>query len=517
MEYKENKDKPDKSQSEHQDMGMRGVTKPQMHHGGDTNSKKDQGDNHMQMMKPDQKMQMLHMHHMQTLWVYWMLIILGIWVMVSPLTFSYAKGTVMPSGGREVWLSLSERITAMTWSDIISGALLVFFGWRSLTPNRPISMWICCFIGVWLTFAPIILWSPSAAAYLNDTFVGALVIALTVLIPGMPNMMMHMEMGPTTPPGWSYNPSSWPQRWIMIVLAFAGWIVSRYLSAFQLGYIDQAWDPFFGISSENVLNSKMSHSMPISDAGFGAIAYTIEFLMGWMGSPARWRTMPWMVTFFGILVIPLGLVHIFLVISQPVAVGEWCTLCLLAAAIMLPMIPLQVDEVIAMGQFMVKSKRKGQSLWKVFWMGGTIEGGGPDERSPELIELPQQPGKVFKASAWGMSLPWTLAASALLGIGLVFSPGLLGIAISETSANICHLGGFLIIVVSVISMAEPLRMGRYLNILLGLLVAVSLWFTNSSTLALSIIGLVIGLTVAGLSIPRGPVKEEYGSWGKYVK
>jgi hypothetical protein len=27
--------------------------------------------------------------------------------------------------------------------------------------------------------------------------------------------------------------------------------------------------------------------------------------MGLMGSPARWRTMPWMVTFFGILVIPL--------------------------------------------------------------------------------------------------------------------------------------------------------------------------------------------------------------------
>lgn len=60
-----------------------------------------------------------------------------------------------------------------------------------------------------------------------------------------------------------------------------------------------------------------------------------------MGSPTHWRTMPWMVTFFGILVIPLGLVHILLVISQPVIVGEWCTLCLLAAAIMLPMIPLK--------------------------------------------------------------------------------------------------------------------------------------------------------------------------------
>lgn len=50
----------------------------------------------------------------------------------------------------------------------------------------------------------------------------------------------------------------------------------------------------------------MSHSLPVSDAGLGSLAYTIEFLMGYMGATSRWRTMPWMVTIFGILVIPLG-------------------------------------------------------------------------------------------------------------------------------------------------------------------------------------------------------------------
>ena len=463
------------------------------------------------------KMDMMQMHHRKNLWVYWTLIILGVWIVLSPLTFSYAKGAAMPSGEREVWLSLNGRIEAMIWSDIISGALLILFGWRSLSPNRPNSVWICCLTGVWLTFAPVIFWSPSAAAYLNDTFTGALVIALTILIPGMPNMMMHMEDGPTTPQGWSYNPSGWAQRWIMIVLAFAGWMVSRYLAAFQLGYIDQAFDPFFGISTENVLNSKMSEGMPISDAGFGAIAYTIEFLMGWMGGPSRWRTMPWMVTFFGILVIPLGFVHIFLVISQPVMVGEWCTFCLLAAAIMLPMIPLQVDEVIAMGQFMMNSKRKGESLWKTFWMGGTIEGGGADERSPDLIDFPQQPAKIFSASMWGMSFPRTLTLSIISGIGLVFAPGLLGIKINEPSSNIAHLSGFLIVVVSVVSMSEPLRACRYLNILLGLAVAAGLWFTEGSTIILNVTGLIIGLAVAALSIPKGIIKEKYGSWSNYIK
>ena len=102
----------------------------------------------------------------------------------------------------------------------------------------------------------------------------------------------------------------------------------------------------------------------MSDAGLGSLAYTFEFLMGFMGSPARWRTMPWMVTFFGYPgYSALGLVHIFLVISQPVLVGAWCFMCIVPAAIMLPMLPLEGDEVIAMFQFMKKARKKGESLW----------------------------------------------------------------------------------------------------------------------------------------------------------
>ncbi|MCC9136927.1 vitamin K epoxide reductase family protein [Pontibacter silvestris] len=513
-------------------MGMRGVSRPmaekemrdhnkKMHEDEQQDKQHQQHDHKHEkgsgmMMSEDMRKQMLHMHHMQTLWVYWMIVLLGAWMLMSPLTFSYGIGIVEPSGGREVWLSLDQRISAMKWSDIISGVLLIFFGWRGLTPNRPISLWVCCFIGVWLTFAPLVLWSPSAAAYLNDTLIGALIIALTILIPGMPNMIMYMKMGPSTPPGWSYNPSSWPQRWIMIVTGFVGWIVSRYLAAFQLGYIDTVWDPFFGGQSEQVLNSSMSHSLPVSDAGLGAMAYTFEFLMGWMGAPTRWRTMPWMVAFFGIIVIPLGLVHIFLVISQPVVVGAWCTFCILAAAIMLPMIPLEVDEVIAMGQFMKKKVKQGESFWEVFWKGGSIESDAKDE-APELMKFPQKPAKVFFASIWGMSFPWTLTVAMLLGIALVFAPGLLGVQIQETAADIFHLSGSLIVVVSVISMGEPLRIGRYLNILPGLAVAVAPWFLNNSPASLSITGLVLGLAVAALSLPLGTKTQRYAGWDDYIK
>ena len=509
-------------------MGSRGVTRPMM--GGkknnDSSSHSDsvdkKGNSHNSgsggkgSMDMDRK-KMLHMHHMQTLWIYWTIILLGAWMVMSPLTFSYGKDIVQPSGGRSLWLSDSMRVMAMKWSDIICGVLLMIFGWRSLVPNRPISRWIACFIGVWLSIAPLIFWAPNAISYLNGTFVGALVIALTILIPGMPNMIMYMKMGAEVPQGWSYNPSSWPQRWVMMVLGFFGWIVSRYLAAYQMGYIDQVWDPFFGESTRQVLNSSMSHSLPISDGGLGALAYTFEFLMGWMGSPSRWRTMPWMVTFFGILVIPLGLVHIFLVISQPVLVGEWCTFCLLAAGIMLPMIPLEFDEVIAMGQHLVKAKRRGDSLWRVFWKGGEPFEENEDKRSPQLMELPSKPFEVFKASVWGMSLPVTLVISTVLGIGAMFAPALFGVSINTTAADVVHLSGALVIVVSVICMGEIVRLGRYLNILPGLALAIGPWIVSGGNTGMNITCTLVGILVAVLAIPRGKITESYGLWDKYVK
>lgn len=479
-------------------------------------------------MTQDDRRQMLEMHHRHTLWIYWTLVMLAFWQLSAPLTFGYLNEAlwVDPSGGRGVWFSqythTSLRAWLMTGSDVLSGVVLLVLGWRSLRANRPVSLWGCCFVGVWLTAAPVLFWAPTTAAYLNDTLVGAWLIGLTILIPGMPNMIMYMQHGPPTPPGWSYNPSSWTQRWIMIATGFAGWLVSRYLAMFQLGYITYVWDPFFGFAegTKSVLNSKMSHMWPISDAGLGGISYTFEFLMGFMGSPSRWRTMPWMVAFFGFLVIPLGLTHIVLVISQPVVVHSWCTMCLLAALIMLPMIPLEIDEVIAMFQHLRQAKARGDrggSLWRIFWKGGTAEGCTPDERSPELMQLPQRPVKVFLASIWGMSFPWTLVVSTVLGIGLMFCPTWFGVGIKTIAADIAHLGGALVVTVSVICMGEVVRIGRYLNVVLGLIVAAAPWLVADGQFAFSITSTVIGLLVGVLAFPRGPKKESYGKWDRWVR
>lgn len=457
---------------------------------------------------------MLEKHHAKTQWVWWAVMILGAWVAFAPVTFGYGNVTVEPSGGREVWLSLDHRVAAMRWSDFASGVLLVGLAFRSLAPRRPFAMWAACLVGCWLTVAPVIFWSPSPAAYMNDTLAGMLVISLTILIPGMPNMVAFMKMGGDTPNGWSYNPSSWPQRWIMLVLAFAGFVVSRYLAAYQLGYVSEVWDPFFGEGTRQVLDSKMSHAWPISDASLGTIAYTFEFLMGFMGATSRWRTMPWMVALFGFLVIPLGLTHILLVISQPVVVGSWCSLCLLAAAIMLPMLPLEVDEVVAMGQHMVESKRRGEPMWQVFWKGGASGGLKDDERSPMLMKLSDEPRAVVDASTWGMSVPWTLAASALLGLGLVFAPALFDMGKAPSDA--AQVGGLLTITVSVIAMGEPVRALRFANVIVALVVATFSWVRGDASLAARATVTVVLLAVALLAVPRGPKKETYGLWDRFV-
>jgi hypothetical protein len=461
-----------------------------------------------------ERRELLARHHERTLWVCWTIALLGLWTLLSPLTFAYDLGTVTPAGGRSVWLGLDSRIAAMTKSDVVSGMLLIIFGLGSLQLDRPIRLWICCFVGMWMNFAPLLFWAPTAAAYLNGTIVGTLVITLSILIPGVPNMIMHIKPGPDTPPGWSYNPSSWPQRWIMILLALAGWLVSRYLAAYQLGYIATVWDPAFDPGSHVVLTSNVSWSLPIPDAGLGAMAYTFEFLMGWMGSPARWRTMPWMVTLFAILVIPLGLVHIILVISQPMVVGHWCSLCLLAAAITLPMIPLEADELVAMGQHMVGAKRRGESLWRVFWLGGSPEGSKPDLRTPKLAILPDRPGRVIMASVWGMSVPWTLAVSTLIGVWLLFAPSQLGS--HSLARDLVHLCGALVIVVSVISMGEVVRLGRHLNVLLGLVLAIGPWLVAGATEAGAINAAICGATLVVLAPWRGPQREHYGRWDRFV-
>ncbi|TIP96850.1 MAG: vitamin K epoxide reductase, partial [Mesorhizobium sp.] len=93
-------------------------------------------------------------------------------------------------------------------------------------------------------------------------------------------------------------------------------------------------------------------------------------LAGAIGDRRRWRTMPWMVLLFGLLIIPLGVVSVSFIIIQPPLIGALCTLCILQAAVTVVLIPYSVDEVLATIQYLWGATRAGEPFWRTFWMGG---------------------------------------------------------------------------------------------------------------------------------------------------
>ena len=426
-------------------------------------------------------------HGLATPWAHFFAaIILGLWLITSPLSFDYGDA-------------------ALVVSDVVSGTLIIVFATITLARRSSWAPWANALVGVWLLFAPLVFWAPTAASYVNDTLAGILVIAFVLLMPGMPGM--RMLPGPDAPPGWSYNPSTWVQRAPIIALALVGFLLSRYMTAYQLGYIDSVWDPFFDPGTAAVLDSDVSAAFPISDAGLGAVAYMIEGLMGFMGDRQRWRTMPWMVTFFGILVVPLGVATVTLMMLQPVAVGEWCTVCLIAVGAMLLMIALTLDEVVAMGLFLASTRREGESLWRAFWLGGTLRDPGGDRRTrPDVVSVP--------AMIWGTGAPWNLVATVALGVWLIVSAAVLDLSGAASDTTI--ILGALVVVVAMIALAEVTRAARFVNILFGAWFIVSPWFLSGTTTAAAWNGVAVGVALILLSLPRGAVRESYGGWDRYV-
>jgi uncharacterized membrane protein len=176
------------------------------------------------------------------------------------------------------------------------------------------------------------------------------------------------------PPAWDYNPSSWLQRLPLVVIAFIGMLIAIYLGMYQLGFFKDVWEPFFGDGSKKVLHSFISKMLPFPDALLGAFSYLVDVVSGVIGKTYRWKTMPWMVIIFGLAVGPLGVVSILLVISQPVLVDAWCTLCLISAVISVVMISPAMDEMLASLQYLQRVKRNKLSVWKAFWGNKSITG-----------------------------------------------------------------------------------------------------------------------------------------------
>jgi uncharacterized membrane protein len=473
---------------------------------------------------PDTSRDMMGDAHRKMIWPHYVAIMLGLWLITAPFTLGYLSDFVPNANQLRVMAergltSFAHRNMEMTISDVVSGVLVVIFGFLSANAARrhPWAQWANAVVGGWLLVAPLVFWTPLSVAYANGTLVGGAVIALAVLIPMMPGMSMEGMMGkPDIPPEWGYNPASWLQRVPVAALALIGFLIARYMTAYQLGHIDSQWDPFFagnnGLNgTETIITSSVSKAWPIADAGLGALVYTLELVMTFMGGKDRWRTMPWMVLALAFLIVPLGVVSIYFVIIQPILIGTWCTLCLVTALAMALMIPFSLDEFVAMGQFLVKSHRAGKPFWRTFWTGGAMESGSDDHARGLMAPKAQ----MFGQAARGVTFPIALLAIVAIGIWLTFTR--LSFGSTGQMANSDHIIGLLIVTFAIIAFAEVARSVRLINIPAGLWLIVAPWLLDGATSPLATWNSVIcGLLIVGLSIPRGSIKNSYGGWDVYV-
>ena len=451
--------------------------------------------------------------HRQTLWCHFVNIALGLWLISSPFTFGLAENW-MEAGAMasptQRGLPLSD--TWMTANDVVTGLLIMLFACLSIARDYGWARWITALLGVWLFFAPLFFWTTSAATYANDTLVGILVVLFAVVISPPPGISPVARMtGPDIPPGWSYTPSGMINRIPIVALAVVGLLISRYMAAFQLGHIDYVWDPFFGDGTARIITSEVSEAWPVADAGLGAAVYALEIVTGVIGDKRRWRTMPWIVLFFGILIVPLGVVSIFFIIIQPIVIGTWCTLCLIAALAMLLQIPYSFDEILATLQFLKDRRREGKSMWHVLWHGDTMKAGRMDEADELGGSLAAVLRQILRT---GVRFTWTMTASTAIGVTLMFTRVVFDT--SGMAADSDHVIGSLVVTFSIMALSEVGRPLRFANIPLGAwLIAAPILLTGYSSVAAAA-SVIWGVMLILLALPRGPIESRYGAWDQLI-
>lgn len=435
----------------------------------------------------------------QSRWAHFANIFLGLWLLLQPPM-------------------IEVRDPLLAWTEVALGAGTMLFASLSLSWRMRWARWITAGIGALVIAAPFVLWTGNAAAFLSDTLVGGLIVAFAICTrPEVGPSPLAATSGPQVPPGWSYNPSSWTQRLPIILLAVLGLEVSRYLAAYQLGLVTHVWEPFFMGSpgdpqngTEEIITSSVSEAWPVPDAAVGGYTYALEILTGIIGTRARWRTMPWLVVLFGLMIAPLGVVSISFIIIQPIVIGTWSTLTLIAAAAMLIQIPYSLDELLATLQFMRRRARAGRSWLRVLLFGDTDE--GPDEEPAH--EFDRRPGKVL-GEMWsgGVNLPWNLALAGLVGAWLMFTRLTLGAEPPMADAD--HLIGALALTVISLACAEVARALRFLLVPLGAALFVTPFLFGADTMQM-LASFVCGALLIALSFRRGTIRNPYGSWQRWI-
>lgn len=103
---------------------------------------------------------------------------------------------------------------------------------------------------------------------------------------------------------------------------------------------------------------------------------------------------------------------------------------------------------------------------------------------------------------------WPRIINTLLGLWLMFAPHLLGY--SQSAANNAYVCGAVIITFAVIAMAESVREVRWVNMLTGLWLVCTFFFSDLSEGSAMFNNVLTGTAVLFLSLVKGKIKESIG-------
>ena len=111
-------------------------------------------------------------------------------------------------------------------------------------------------------------------------------------------------------------------------------------------------------------------------------------------------------------------------------------------------------------------------------------------------------------------MPWNLALSAAIGVWLMCTRLTLGT--EGAMANADHLIGSLVLTVVSVSAAEVARPVRYLNTLLGAALVVAPFLYGAPLLS-GALSAAAGVALILLSLRRGPIREQYAGWSRFIR
>jgi uncharacterized membrane protein len=311
----------------------------------------------------------------------------------------------------------------------------------------------------------------------------------------------HLQL---IPPGWSYNPSAWRERWPLIVLAAIGLLAALYTALSQLGVFPTMWDPFFGgASSYAVTHSAISRLLPVPDGVFGVIGYLCDLIFGALGGEDRWRSRPWTVLIFAVVIVALGIVSLVLTILQGAVIGQWCTVCLISAAASTLILGLGVGEALASLQYLARVflELGFSAAWRVLWGMGDMRRRDPQEAgwAPAITTARRNMAPDIAR--------WLQIIAIALGVWLLVSPAVL--PSTGPGAAVARIGGPLAIWVGVLALRGVTRPFRALNVLTGMFLAITPWVvSNTSPLILSTV--LVGWALIIIALPRGAVRQRTG-------